>query len=203
MPLSLVRTLVDDLSDNQASQLTDFHNWLASEGVAAGGIGPDEVDRIWSRHIADGAAFSAHLPPVTDITDLGTGVGLPGLVLAVLRPDTPTRLVDRSGRRIRLLNRAIRVLGVDNAVAIQRDILDPSELCDGVVMRAVFPPADAIRAFATHLSPTGTGLLGLSRTQEPDFPALLATAQTHGLSGTAITESVLDPPAWMLMMSVS
>jgi len=81
------------------------------------------------------------------VIDVGSGVGLPGIPLAILWPDTTVRLVERSGRRARLLRRAVRILDLENAHVDEGDLgsLEPAAWEGvGVVMRAVFPPESAL-----------------------------------------------------------
>ena len=59
--------------------------------------------------------------PPDEVLDVGTGVGLPGIPLAILFPETMVTLLDRGGRRVRLLHRAVRVLGLPNVVIAQGD----------------------------------------------------------------------------------
>ncbi|MGZ5404815.1 MAG: RsmG family class I SAM-dependent methyltransferase, partial [Nocardioides sp.] len=60
---------------------------LATEGVLRGLIGPREVPRLWERHLVNCAVLAEVVPQGASVCDLGTGAGLPGVVLAILRPD--------------------------------------------------------------------------------------------------------------------
>jgi hypothetical protein len=131
----LAAWLGQDASDAQVDALGAYAHWLADEARGAGGIGPAEVPRLFDRHIGDSLAYLVGMPRhVSAIVDIGSGVGLPGIPLAIMHPTVAVTLVDRSGRRSDLARRAVRVLGLDNVEVMQADVERedlPSEL--GVV----------------------------------------------------------------------
>ncbi len=181
-----------------------FAEWLRTEGAAAGGIGPHEAGRLWDRHLLDSAAFSAFWPiPPQVCVDLGSGVGLPGIVLAVLWPDTELQLVDRSGRRVRLMRRAVRILGLQNVRVLEEDICDLEGDREALVMRAALPPIGAAALCADLLAPGGRAVVGLSRSEASESVQELGLEGGAGLDVRVETLKVLDPPAWMLIMSKS
>jgi len=67
---------------------------LATEGVVRGLIGPREAPRLWDRHLLNSAVLSEAMPEGASVCDIGTGAGLPGLVLAIARPDLRVTLVE-------------------------------------------------------------------------------------------------------------
>ena len=75
-----------------------FVGLLCGPGVARGLLGPREAERIWDRHILNCAALADLLPPACRVLDLGSGAGLPGIVLALARPDVAMCLVSLAGR---------------------------------------------------------------------------------------------------------
>ncbi|MCP3974752.1 MAG: hypothetical protein GY720_09690 [bacterium] len=120
--------------------LTEFHGWLRAEALEAGGIGPDEGERLWRRHIADSLTFLAGLDGVSSIVDVGSGVGLPGIPLAISLPDTQVTLLDRSERRCWLARRASRVLGLANVEVLQGEARQLRLGHAAAVSRATLPP---------------------------------------------------------------
>ena len=128
-----------NLDETQMLQLADLGDWLKAEAIPAGGLGPAEAPRIQDRHLADSIVYAAawDVPPAA-CWDLGSGVGLPGLVLAVIWPGCRVTLIDRSSRRIDLARRAARVIGVeiDTVVASVSDLEGPVE---AIVSRAAIP----------------------------------------------------------------
>ncbi|GAB3592514.1 16S rRNA (guanine(527)-N(7))-methyltransferase RsmG [Angustibacter peucedani] len=93
---------------------------LASTGVAHGLIGPREVPRLWERHVLNCAVLSDLLPQGARVADIGSGAGLPGLCLAVRRPDLHVVLVEPLLRRVTWLEQVVADLGLDQRVAIHR-----------------------------------------------------------------------------------
>lgn len=85
---------------------------LCSDGVDHGLIGPREVHRIWSRHLRNSLAVAPFLPVGATVVDVGTGAGLPGIPLAIARPDLSLTLVEPMARRVRFLNRVVEELSL-------------------------------------------------------------------------------------------
>lgn len=73
-----------DQKVDQLEQLEAFAGWLAGPGIERGLLGPRERDRIWTRHVINSALLVELLPGSASVCDLGSGAGLPGVVLAVL-----------------------------------------------------------------------------------------------------------------------
>jgi 16S rRNA (guanine527-N7)-methyltransferase len=93
---------------------------LATDGVTRGLIGPREAPRLWERHLLNCAVVSDVIPQGSDVCDIGSGAGLPGLVLAIRRPDIRVTLVEPLLRRTTFLAEAVDRLALDN-VAVVRD----------------------------------------------------------------------------------
>lgn len=192
------RLLGGPILDEAFDQLTHFSTWLETEGVAAGGIGPSED--VWNRHIMDSLSFATAWDTApAKLADIGSGAGLPGLALAIIWPDTVVELMDRSGRRTRLLRRVSRMLELANVRIYQTDVDRVDLALDAMVMRAVFPPPRAVAFTADHLAPGGRAVVGLSRSHSPD-PSIVEVAAAAGLNARIEVVEVLDPPAWLLIM---
>jgi len=84
-----------------------YAQWLAGEGVVRGLLGPREVDRIWDRHILNSALVSEFIPQDATVADLGSGAGLPGIPLALARPDLSVTLVEPLLRRMTFLTEVL------------------------------------------------------------------------------------------------
>ena len=92
-----------------------FHAMLVAHGEERGLIGPRELDRLWTRHLLNSAAVVPFLPPSGIIVDLGSGAGLPGIVIASMLPEAQVVLVEPMERRCVWLAEVIAKLGLTNA----------------------------------------------------------------------------------------
>ncbi|OLO99230.1 16S rRNA (guanine(527)-N(7))-methyltransferase RsmG [Mycolicibacterium porcinum] len=114
---------------------------LAGAGVEWGLIGPREVDRLWDRHILNSSALGELLAPDERVADIGSGAGLPGIPLALARPDIHVTLIEPLLRRSEFLREAVDELGLD--VTVVRGRAEDSEVrkavgeLDVVTSRAV------------------------------------------------------------------
>ena len=86
---------------------------LADTGVTHGLIGPREVPRLWDRHLLNCAVVHEAVPHGASVIDVGSGAGLPGLVLAIVRPDLRVHLVEPMLRRTTWLEETVTALGLD------------------------------------------------------------------------------------------
>ena len=193
------------LTKEGVATLESYCEWLAAEAIPAGGLGPREADRLWPRHIGDSLTFaSAWEEPPAELLDIGTGVGLSGIPLAIAWPDTVVTLLDRGGRRIRLLHRIVRKLSLKNVVVAQGDAFSVADEWAGLAFRGSIPPPEAVGLTNRLLEPGSTAVLGLSRRpQEPERgPDLLALAEALGLEGEVrkVPQEVLDDTSWLLIM---
>lgn len=85
---------------------------LASAGVERGLLGPREAGRVWDRHLLNSAAIAELLEPGARVVDIGSGAGLPGIPLAIARPDVQVVLLEPLLRRSEFLNEAVAELGL-------------------------------------------------------------------------------------------
>lgn len=87
---------------------------LADTGISHGLVGPREAPRLWERHVLNCAVVHPLFAPDTEVADIGSGAGLPGLVLAIIRPDLHLHLVEPLQRRTVWLRRTVEELELDN-----------------------------------------------------------------------------------------
>lgn len=111
---------------------------LAAHGEERGLIGPLEPPRLWSRHVLN-SAIIAPLFPVGRVGDVGSGAGLPGIVLAIARPDVHWTLIEPMERRVAWLNEQVGELGLDNVDVVRARAEDwkAGPVLDAVTARAV------------------------------------------------------------------
>ena len=136
-PASLTRVVTPD----RVPLLSAYAERLATDGVVRGLIGPREVPRLWDRHLVNCALMAEALPPGATVADVGSGAGLPGLVLAIVRPDVRMTLIEPLLRRTTFLSEVVEELGLDNVV-VRRDRADAvhgEQVFDAVTARAVAP----------------------------------------------------------------
>lgn len=136
-----------------------FTENLARHGEELGLIGPLELPRLWSRHVVNSGLVAPLLRPGR-VGDVGSGAGLPGLVLAITRPDVHLTLIEPMERRVAWLNRQVDELGLDN-VDVVRARAEEAKLTgrlDQVTARAVSALRTLIPITAPLLKPGG-GLL--------------------------------------------
>ncbi|WP_150237180.1 16S rRNA (guanine(527)-N(7))-methyltransferase RsmG [Nocardiopsis quinghaiensis] len=139
---------------------------LADDGVRRGLIGPREVPRLWERHLINCAAVEELLPEGAEVVDIGSGAGLPGLVLGLLRPDIRMVLLEPLLRRTVFLDEAVALLGLPN-VEVRRGRAEEAHgelYTDFVTARAV-APLPRLAGWALPLLRKGGSLLALKGEQ--------------------------------------
>lgn len=121
------------------SAAEEYGRMLAEEGELRGLIGPREVPRLWRRHILNSAAVGRFLPEEGRVADVGSGAGLPGIVLAIMKPELEFSLIEPMERRVEWLAEIVEALDLDNVVIHQRraEELHKRETFDAVTARAV------------------------------------------------------------------
>lgn len=112
---------------------------LATSGIERGLLGPREVPRLWNRHVLNCAVVANLIAPDAAVADVGSGAGLPGLTLALARPDLRLTLIEPLERRVVWLNEVVDDLGLDNVTVVRtRAELAADEVtADVVTSRAV------------------------------------------------------------------
>lgn len=121
------------------SKLDQFAQILIEDGVKLGLIGPREVDRIWDRHILNCAAISELITDGQSIIDIGSGAGLPGLVLAILNPNSKVTLIEPMQRRCDFLTKTVEKLDLKNVSILKDRAENVNSHAQVVTSRAVAP----------------------------------------------------------------
>ncbi|WP_123816214.1 16S rRNA (guanine(527)-N(7))-methyltransferase RsmG [Myceligenerans xiligouense] len=116
-----------------------YAQMLMDQGELRGLIGPREVPRLWERHILNSAAVVPYLAGAGSVVDVGSGAGLPGVVVAIMRPDTEVFLVEPMERRTTWLTEVVEELGLSNVVVKRgrAEEFDGAFEVDAVTSRAV------------------------------------------------------------------
>lgn len=139
-----------------------YAGWLAGAAVERGLIGPREVPRLWDRHLLNCAVVAEAIPAGVGVVDIGSGAGLPGVVLAVARPDLHLTLVEPLLRRTTFLHEILTDLELANVsvVRARADELHGTARFDVVTSRAV-APLSKLLAWSMPLVAPGGYLLAM------------------------------------------
>ncbi len=142
-------------------QLTRYVEILGSRGIEWGLMGPREGDRLWQRHVGNSLAVADLISTGLDVVDVGSGAGLPGLPVAIARPDLRVTLLEPLLRRANFLSLAVEELGLEDRVEVVRGRAEESKArFDVVVCRAV-APLDRLLKWTAPLFSRGGQLVAL------------------------------------------
>ncbi len=131
------RSALHERFPDGAEQLDRYGAILRGKGIEWGLLGPREGDKLWSRHISNSLALVDVLGEGTDLADVGSGAGLPGIPLAIVRPDLRVVLLDPLLRRTTFLTETVEELGLTNVRVERVRAEDCDEVFDVVTCRAV------------------------------------------------------------------
>jgi 16S rRNA (guanine(527)-N(7))-methyltransferase RsmG len=164
----------DDLSEERSAavaaamfgdtlpQAEKFAALLTGAGVERGVVGPAEADRIWDRHLLNSGALARLVPAKGSLVDLGSGAGLPGIVLAILLPGVKVTLLEPLARRVDFLTECVAALGLVNAEVVRGRAEDLAGhlVADVVTSRAV-APLDKLVTLSLGLARPGGRVLAM------------------------------------------
>lgn len=178
---------------------TAFAGLLATDGIVRGLIGPREVPRLWDRHLLNCAVVTDAIAEGVSVCDIGSGAGLPGLVMAIRRPDLQLTLVEPLLRRTTFLEEATVALGLVNVrvVRARAEELHGREAFDVVTSRAV-APLDRLSRWSLPLVRAGGEFLAMKGSSAEDelAAAAKAIAKERGVPQGVLElgSEFLDPP---------
>jgi len=191
------------------SQAEKYAELLAGSGVERGVIGPAEADRIWERHLLNCAAVAHLVPARCSLVDVGSGGGLPGIVLAMLQPQARVTLLEPLARRVDFLTETIGELGLTNTEVVRGRAEDlAGELSADVVTARAVAPLDKLAGLAVGLVRPGGRVLAikgsgaeaelakarpvLGRLGVTDARVVRATSPGGGATATVVTFTAPD-----------
>ena len=170
--------------DNQ-EKIQAYALLLKTEGIERGLIGPKEGDRIWQRHIANCLPITTLIPQGVRVGDIGSGSGLPGIVIALARPDLKVTLIEPLQRRVDFLNEVISELHLP--IEVIRGRAETVKKQFEVVTARAVAPLEKLIQISWHMIPKGGCLLAIKGEQvEAELAATKlkkgATAKLHEIS---------------------
>ena len=176
---------------------------LAAHGEERGLIGPLEPPRLWNRHILNSAIAAPLFPTGGRVADVGSGAGLPGLVLAIARPDVEWVLIEPMERRVAWLNEQQRELGLDNVEVIRGrgEEWKQGPVLDAVTARAVSALRTLIPVTAPLLRSGGELILLKGANAENEIAAAEKAIHKYKLSDVRVEivgEGVIAEPTRVL-----
>ncbi|MFG2346004.1 16S rRNA (guanine(527)-N(7))-methyltransferase RsmG [Streptomyces phaeochromogenes] len=181
---------------------------LADAGVQRGLIGPREVPRLWERHLLNCAVLSEVVPENVTVCDVGSGAGLPGIPLALVRPDLKITLLEPLLRRTNFLTEVVELLGLDHVTVVRgraEEVLGTLPPVHVVTARAV-APLDRLAAWGVPLLRSyGEMLLLKGDTAEEEVKnagAALSKLGAVDISVLHVGEGVVDPLATVVRVEV-
>jgi 16S rRNA (guanine527-N7)-methyltransferase len=137
----------------RAAQAQAYAEFLKGPGIERGLIGPREADRIWERHILNCIPVASLMKKGASVIDIGSGAGLPGVVIALARPDLKVTLLEPLQRRVNFLEEACQNLGI----TVKRGKAEHEKgQYDYVTARAVAPLSKLWEISKHLLTPSGS-----------------------------------------------
>ena len=143
-----------------------YAEFLKTQGIERGLIGPREADRIWERHIFNCLPVTTLLSKGATVFDIGSGAGLPGIVIALARPDLTVVLIEPLERRVEFLQEAVKTLAeIEGQTPLQIQVIrgraqDVKTTADYVTARAV-APLEKLKKISWHLLKVNGSLLAM------------------------------------------
>lgn len=202
------RAAVEHYFGDRAEAAQRFVGHLASTGIERGLLGPREVPRLWSRHVLNCAAVSEALPQGALVADVGSGAGLPGIALALSRPDLMMVLVEPLDRRCQWLDEVVEDLGLSDRVDVVRaraeQVVDELD-ADIVTARAVTALRTLVPLTLPLLHRHGelVALKGRSAGAEVDkAEKIIRRHRGHDVRIESLGESVLQEPTTVVRIAV-
>jgi 16S rRNA (guanine527-N7)-methyltransferase len=181
---------------------------LAGEGVVRGLIGPREVPRLWERHLVNCALLGEAIDQDLDVCDIGSGAGLPGIVLAISRPDLRLTLVEPLLRRVSFLQEVVRELELPNVEVIRSraEELHGKREFSVVTSRAV-APLDRLLAWSMPLVKPGGELIAMKGSSvHEEIKQASASLKKYGAGVISVEEfgaDLVDRPTTVIRVEAT
>jgi 16S rRNA (guanine527-N7)-methyltransferase len=181
-----------DVFGDALAQARRYAELLATDGVARGLIGPRETGRLWDRHLLNCAVVAELLPERGTLVDVGSGAGLPGVVLAMLRPSLQVILLEPLLRRSVFLEECVVELGLSNATVVRARAEEKAAAhikADIATARAV-APLDRLVGWAAPLLRPGGELLAIKgQSAEEEIAAAQGVLSRLGVRSAEVLQA--------------
>ena len=161
-------------------EIAAYAHFLTTAGIERGLIGPREGERIWERHIFNCLPVTQLLPQGASLFDIGSGAGLPGIVIALARPDLSVTLIEPLERRVAFLTEAVVGLNIE---VIRGRAQDVKKSADFVTARAV-APLEKLKKMSWHMLKMNGSLLAMKGES--------ASAEMASVPGSILHEITLE-----------
>ncbi|TQS41465.1 16S rRNA (guanine(527)-N(7))-methyltransferase RsmG [Cryptosporangium phraense] len=177
----------------------EYASLLSSAGVERGLIGPREAPRLWERHLLNCAVVADLFPAGATVVDVGSGAGLPGIVLGIVRPDLRVTLLEPLARRAAFLSEAVSLLGL-STVTVERGRAEEvvGRVSGSIVTARAVAPLDRLAGWCLPLCAPGGRMLALkgSSAAEEITEHAAAVARVGGVSPRIVEcgSGIVDPP---------
>jgi len=170
-----------------------YADLLVGAGVDRGLIGPRETGRIWERHLLNCAVVAEGIPAGSLVCDVGSGAGLPGLALALARPDLSVLLVEPLERRAEFLQEACALLGLGQVRVARKRAEEMDALAADVVTARAVAPLGKLAGWCLPLVRPGGTLLALKGARAADeLAAAESVLRRTGATAWRIQQMGLD-----------
>ena len=156
MPIDIIQKYFPGLTDLQQQQFAQLDNLYREWNAKINVISRKDIDNLYEHHILHSLAIAKviNFRPTTQILDFGTGGGFPGIPLAILFPECQFRLIDGTGKKIRVAQEVCQAIGLSNCQPVHLRGEDEKGKYDFVVSRAVMPLPDLVKIVRKNISKT-------------------------------------------------
>ena len=156
MPIDIIQKYFPGLTDLQQQQFAQLDNLYREWNAKINVISRKDIDNLYEHHILHSLAIAKviNFRPTTQILDFGTGGGFPSIPLAILFPECQFRLIDGTGKKIRVAQEVCQAIGLTNCQPVHLRGEDEKGKYDFVVSRAVMPLPDLVKIVRKNISKT-------------------------------------------------
>lgn len=154
--MELIRKYFPDLTEAQYQQFAMLYDLYADWNSKINVISRKDIENLYEHHVLHSLSIAKMLRfrPGTAVLDLGTGGGFPGIPLAIMFPDTRFKLIDGTGKKIRVVQEVAKAIGLKNSEACQLRGEDECGKYDFVVSRAVMKVPELVRMVQKNIGRT-------------------------------------------------